>query len=91
MNIILFFTYDISLKDWETSGLLDRELKFYETLHKKYSTKFKFITYGDYEDTKLVNLPFIEIIPVYERIKYSQNKYIRFSSSDKKINIKLFL
>ncbi len=81
MNIILFFTYDISLKDWETSGLLDRELKFYETLHKKYSTKFKFITYGDYEDTKLVNLPFIEIIPVYERIKYSQNKYIRFIKS----------
>ena len=41
MNIILFFTYDISLKDWETSGLLDRELKFYETLHKKYSTKLE--------------------------------------------------
>lgn len=81
MNIILFFTYDISLKDWETSGLLDRELKFYETLNKKYSTKFKFITYGDHEDRNLINLPFIEIIPVYESIKYSKNKYIRFIKS----------
>lgn len=81
MNIILFFTYDISLKDWETSGLLDRELKFYETLNKKYSTKFKFITYGDSEDRNLTNLPFIEIIPIYEKIKYSKNKYIRFIKS----------
>jgi len=81
MNIILFFTYDISLKDWETSGLLDRELKFYESLNKKYSTKFKFITYGDHEDRNLINLPFIEIIPVYESIKYSKNKYIRFIKS----------
>ncbi len=81
MNIILFFTYDISLKDWETSGLLDRELKFYETLNKKYSTKFKFITYGDSEDRNLTNLPFIEIIPIYEKIKYNKNKYIRFIKS----------
>ena len=80
MNIILFFTYDISLKI-ETSGLLDRELKFYETLNKKYSTKFKFITYGDSEDRNLTNLPFIEIIPIYEKIKYSKNKYIRFIKS----------
>ena len=42
MNIILFFTYDISLKDWEKSGLLDREIEFYKKLHEKYNIYFTF-------------------------------------------------
>ena len=82
MNVILFFTYGISLKDWESSGLLSREIKFYKELSKKYNIKFTFVTYGNSDDLKFVNLiEDLEIIPIYELIKYSKNKYLRFLKS----------
>ena len=50
MNIILIFTYGISLKNWKESGLLSREIKLYDELNKKYQIKFTFLTFGDSED-----------------------------------------
>ncbi len=82
MNVILFFTYGISLKDWESSGLLSREIEFYKELSKKYNIKFTFVTYGNSDDLKFVNLiEDLEIIPIYDLIKYSKNKYLRFLKS----------
>ena len=81
MNIILFFTYDISLKDWEKSGLLDREIKFYKKLHEKYDIYFTFITFGDSRDTEIIDLPFIKVEPIYEYISYKGNKLLRFFQS----------
>ena len=82
MKVILFFTYGISLKDWEKSGLLGRELKFYESLYEKYNIKFLFITYGDENDKNiLVDKDFIEILPLYSIFKKNNNKYIKIFKS----------
>ena len=83
MNVILFFhLWRISLKDWESSGLLSREIKLYKELSKKYNIKFTFVTYGNSDDLKFVNLiDNLEIIPIYDIIKYSNNKYLRFLKS----------
>ena len=81
MNIILFFTYDISLKDWEKSGLLDREIEFYKKLHEKYNVYFTFLTFGDIEDSKIIDLPYIRVEPIYKYIKYEKNKTLRFLKS----------
>ena len=35
MNVILFFTYGVSLKDWDNSGLISREIKLYKELSEK--------------------------------------------------------
>ena len=43
MKIILFFTYGISLLDWKNTGLLNREVKFYEELNKKYNISVTFV------------------------------------------------
>ena len=82
MKVILFFTYGISLKDWEKSGLLSREIKFYESLYKKYNIKFLFITYGDENDKNiLVDKEFIQILPLYSIFKENKNKYIKILKS----------
>ena len=82
MNIILFFTYDISLKDWEISGLLSREILLYKELNKKYGLTFTFITYGNSNDEHiLMEIPFIKVVPVYSLIKRNKNKFIRFLKS----------
>ena len=69
MRVILFFTYGISLFDWKTSGLLEREVYFYKYLNDKYKVKFTFITFGKIEDRTILNYPFIDIVPVYEYLK----------------------
>ena len=79
MNIILFFTYGISLLDWKNTGLLDRELKFYEKLNQKYAISTTLITYGDSKDLNIIKeKDYIKVIPVYSLIKYDRNKYLRF-------------
>ena len=50
MNVILFFTYDTSLKDWEESGLLSREMEHYKLLSDIHNINYTFITYGDSYD-----------------------------------------
>ncbi len=49
MNLVLFFTYGVSLKMWDEKGLLDREVSLYQMLAKE-GIKTAFITYGDEED-----------------------------------------
>ena len=81
MHIVLFFTFDISLKDWQRSGLLDREVKLYDKLSNT-NCKFTFVTYGNISDLSITNLPKnISILPVYKHIKYSNNKALRFLKS----------
>ena len=80
MNVVLFFTYEISLKNWLDSGLLDREIKLYQELSSKH--KFTFITYGEDEDKTIIeDYPFIEVLPIYSVLKKSRNKIVRFFKS----------
>ena len=82
MKIILFFTYGISLLSWKNTGLLNREIKFYEELYNKYNVSAIFVTFGDSKDlTILKNKEFIEVVPLYSLVKYDTNKYIRFLRS----------
>lgn len=82
MHIVLFFTFDISLTSWKDTGLLEREIKLYKHLLDNHEIKFTFITYGDSSDKQIQGFPKeIEIVPVYEVIKYSNVKLLRFLKS----------
>ena len=79
MEIILTFTYKTSLKVWEETGLLTREMLFYKKLADKYHINFTFITYGDNYDLKFENyFDNLKIIPIYEYIKKSNFEFINF-------------
>jgi len=83
MNVGLFFTYDISLSEWDRLKIIDRELKFYNEIVKgSPDINYTFITYGDDEDLKYNNkYPNIEIFPIYLKIKKPENKFIRLINS----------
>ncbi len=81
VNIFLFFTCGVSLKTWDETGLLDREILLYKELIKK-GLKVSFITYGDESDCQYQDkLGDIEIIPFYAFIKRPSNSRIRFIQS----------
>tara|TARA_B100000242_G_scaffold194071_1_gene139981 strand:+ start:6456 stop:7571 length:1116 start_codon:yes stop_codon:yes gene_type:complete len=78
MNVILFFTYGVSLKTWESTGLLSREMELYNQLSKKYDIKFTFVTYGDKHDYQYEDyFENLKILPIYALSKYSNSKAIR--------------
>ena len=81
MKIALFFTYGISLDDWDSSGILTRELEIYKKIYKENKIEFNLITYGGHKDLELQDSEGIEVFPVYSRLKYSKNKYIRIFKS----------
>lgn len=84
MHIVLFFTFDISLKHWKDSGLLEREVKIYKEIAEKNNFRYTFITYGDKSDLTLEGIPEnLKIIPAYSLIKYSKKKSVRFLNSFK--------
>ena len=79
MNILLTFTFNYSLKTWEEAGILDRELGYYKKLSEKHNIKFVFLTYGYKSEKKyLTNYPTIEVIPIYDFIKPTNNKCLLF-------------
>lgn len=82
MKVAFFFTYGYSLKSWENSGILQRELKILKELSKKYKYEFTLITYGDNSDLKLLNKSeAFEVIPIYSLLKESKYKYINLMKS----------
>ena len=47
MNVALFFTYDVSLSEWDRLKIIDREMKFYTDITKDDSDiSFTLVTYG---------------------------------------------
>ena len=80
MNIILIFTYGISLKNWKESGLLSREIKLYDELNKKYQIKFTFLTFGGSEDKYILdNYKFIDVIPVKSIISFTNIRAVSYT------------
>jgi glycosyltransferase involved in cell wall biosynthesis len=78
MNILVLFTYGISLRTWKEQGLIEREFKLYKKLLAlNPNLKFTFITFGNIEDLEIqqqYNLECFKIIPIYSEVKLSKNK-----------------
>ncbi len=49
-KILLLFTYNVSIKDWDNNGSLEREKKYYNHLSKYFDITF--LTFGDKSDLK---------------------------------------
>ena len=82
MNVIVIFTYGISLKKWDESGILDREMSFYERMSEKYNINYSFITFGFEDDESYVQrFKGVSIYPAYKYIKFSDNKYLNLFRS----------
>jgi len=64
MHVLVILTYGVSFKDWAQSGLLDREILLYEKLLKEKKIRFTFVSFGDSEDTELIND--FNVIPFYK-------------------------
>ena len=83
MNIVLFFTFGVSLKTWEETGLLDREIQLYKRFVER-GLKVTFITFGDKEDYQFKDrLQDIEIVPYYAYTKKPKTRVLRFLHSFK--------
>ena len=82
MRILLIFTFDISLKNWEESGFISREISYYQEMKNNFDLNITFLTFGGLDDKFLEKeFPEISVIPVYEKIKYSNSKVLRIIKS----------
>jgi len=85
MQIVLLFSFEISLEDWSETGLLDREPLLYKELGQKFGVTSKFVTYGGAWDRKwsesLGSPGSIKIIPVYEDRPPAHGRLWRLISS----------
>jgi glycosyltransferase involved in cell wall biosynthesis len=80
-NLVLLFTQGISLKIWEKSGLIDREISLYNQL-MDFGFEITFITYGDKDDLKYQKkLKGINIEPIFKSSGIPKSKFILFFSS----------
>ena len=80
LKIAIFFTYDYSVETLRNSGLFEREMRIYCEIYKNYDVDFKFITYDDNLDLQ-GNYQKFTFISVYDYIKKSRNKIVRFVKS----------
>ena len=80
-NILVFFTFGVSLKIWVETGLAYRELKIYHKLIDN-GYNISFFTFGDKTDLEYKELTGdISIIPLYKFFSPNANKYIRLFTS----------
>ena len=94
MHVLVILTYGVSFKDWAQSGLLDREILLYEKLLKEKKIRFTFVSFGDSEDTELINdfnvIPFYKYnIPANGKLKnlFNEDKLIINENGKAKLEI----
>jgi glycosyltransferase involved in cell wall biosynthesis len=73
-HLILFFTKDTGLRDWESVGLLDRELQYYRRLIKE-GFRVTFVTY-DGRGGKEYRTRIAPINLIFNRFGFSKKAYI---------------
>lgn len=82
MKVVLFFTFNTSLKDWEDSGFIEREANYYNYLTERYKISFTFVTYGDEADIEIGNKYFnSDVFPINSSKRKSNRKVIIFLTS----------
>ena len=79
MHIIYFLTFDYSLQSWNKDGHLDRELSFFNELVNLYNLKITLISYSSSSNMPEVSLnKNLKVLHVYDHIKYSEKRVIRY-------------
>lgn len=81
MRILYVFTYGYSLKSWEDSGFLQKELKYFQKLNKEINCKFTFLTYGDNSDLNIIDkekYPYIKVVPIYSISKNRRKSFLNY-------------
>ena len=82
IKILLFFTYGVSLNRWNGTGLIGREVLYYQELARKHNVKVTFLTYGQSKDVELAKKYIdIDIVPVYNKIRKPKYRIFRFIQS----------
>lgn len=80
LNLLVLFTYGLTLDKWDKIGILSREISLYLKLIKK-NMKISFLTYGSKEELKYLNkLEGISIKPCYDLIESKIKKIKLFNS-----------
>lgn len=79
MHVLVFLTFGVSFKDWQQSGLLNRELNLYKNMKTLYNIDFTFVSFGYEDDIELAGG--FKVIPYYSYNKYHKSKVKTFFQS----------
>ena len=78
----MFFSFEVSLGDWNEAGIIDRETQLYEELIRRYAVTVRFMTYGDKGDRNwLRKIEGIEVLPAYENRPTPRGRLVRLLKS----------
>ena len=79
MHILYIFTFGYSLKIWENTGTLEKELLIFKKLHADRNVHFTFLTYGKIEDKNYDLARYgINIIPIFMNREIPESKLFTF-------------
>ena len=78
MKILVFLTYNRTLKNWQEDGTLSRELNYYAKLSHKLSAEITFFSYANYDESNILkNFKNLSVISIYKDTDSKKiNKFI---------------
>jgi len=80
MKILYIFTFDYSFKIWKETGILDREIEYFNRLKSK-NVELTILTFGDESDEDLLKDYNFKIYPIYKYFKKPRYKIFRILKS----------
>ena len=78
MKVFYISGFRYSLKVWDVSGSLERELMYFEKLYKDFKVEHSIFTYGDVDELNYVNNEYITIFPMFSMFKKTESKIMTF-------------
>ena len=78
MKVFYISGFRYSLKVWDVSGSLGRELMYFEKLYKDFKVEHSIFTYGDVDELNYVNNEYITIYPMFSKFKKTESKIMTF-------------
>ena len=82
MNIIFLFTYGYSLRTWQESGTIEKELKILNYLSDNFNLDYTLITYGNEDDINIAKKYCnFKVIPIYSIVSKSNYKVVNYLKS----------
>ena len=78
MKVFYISGFRYSLKVWDASGSLERELMYFEKLYKDFKVEHSIFTYGDINELNYVNNEYITIYPMFSIFKKTESKIMTF-------------